>query len=124
MKASKVDLSRFDGMIEVLEGIAGHRRRGTGYPSDVLYYDLVAAYYRRVRQAREEGKPVVAHSIMLPTELFIALDVVPLHLECLATTLPPSLRNYEELFAAARGFGLPSEICSTHRVMAALFAQG
>ena len=124
LKASVVDLSRFDGMIEVLEGIAGHRRRGMGYPSDVLYYDLVAAYYRRVRQAHEEGKPVVAHSIMLPTELFIALDVVPLHLECLATTLPPSIKNYEELFVAARGFGLPSEICSTHRAMAALFAQG
>lgn len=124
MKAESADLSRFDGMIGVLEGIAAHRRQGQGYPSDAMYYDLVAGYYRRVRQAHEDGRLVVAHSIMVPTELLLAMDLVPLHLECLATTLPPALKNYEELFAAARGYGLPAEVCSTHRVMAALFVKG
>ncbi|MEK7848796.1 MAG: hypothetical protein AAB270_07715, partial [Chloroflexota bacterium] len=124
MKAESADLSRFDGMIEVLEGIAVHRRQGQGYPSDAMYYDLVAAYYRRVRQAHEDGKLVVAHSIMVPTELLLAMDLVPLHLECLATTLPPALKNYEELFAAARGYGLPAEVCSTHRCIAGAFLEG
>ena len=124
MKAKEADFSRFDGMIGVLEGIARHRRQSPGYKSDELYYDLVASYYRQVRQAREEGKPLVAHTVFLPTEVLLALDVVPLHLECVATTLPPSLKNYEELFAIAKGYGLPPEVCSTHRVMASLFVMG
>lgn len=115
--------SSFQSMIDLLESMARHRKANPTTRSEELYYASMADYFQNIQQAKEEGKPVVGHTVMLPLEIFYAMDIVPMHLECSASMMTILLNKYEEYLGAARGYGLAPETCSGHRILAASFLQ-
>ncbi len=114
-----IDDARFDKAVEMLEGVAAHRRAQGGS----MYYDLLANTLRNIQTARDEGKCIVAHTIMIPIELFYAMDIVPFYLEGLCEIIART-HGLEESFSAARSKGFASEICSIHRLVDAMAIQG
>jgi benzoyl-CoA reductase/2-hydroxyglutaryl-CoA dehydratase subunit BcrC/BadD/HgdB len=111
-------------MIAVFEGMRHHRQAHPTTRCDELYYDLLSRYFRRVLTASQDGQPAVALCGMIPTEILYAMDIAPLLLESSGTMLMVSLKNYEDVFAAAKEFGLSPEVCSVHRAIAAQFVRG
>lgn len=111
-------------MVETLEFILRHRQHRPTTRSDEVYYEMLVEYFRRPLKAVEEGAPLVAHTAYIPSEIFYAMDLVPLHLESFSIISPSVLHNFEEMASVAKGFGLTPEVCSAHRVQAAWFIQG
>lgn len=124
MKRPTLDLSRHTRMLENLEGILAHRRAHPTTASDEAYYDLVIKYQKRIRQAHDNKEFIVCHTVLIPTEILFAMDIVPMHLDFTAGTMAILLRHYEEALSAARELGLPPEVCSTHRIIAGSFSKG
>jgi len=118
------DPTQYRAMLKTLESIARYKETRAPSKSDALYYRLVHDYYERVLRAREEGKFIAAYTVQIPTELFYALDIVPMFLEGSSMTLTISLKNYEQVYSAAKGYGLTPEVCSAHRCLAAGFILG
>lgn len=113
--------SNLEKMIEILETISAHRKNNPTTRSEELYYTLLAKYYRQVCDAKGEGEFIGAHTVMSPTELLRAMDIVPLHLESGSSTMAILLSNYAEYFAQAAAFGYAPEVCSAHRLLAGTF---
>jgi len=118
------DLSHLERFVRTLELMYQHRRAHPTSRSDELYYDLLARYFRRVLEAPRNGQRVVAHTVFVPNELFAGFDLVPLHLESLAVTMVPTLKNSEEVLGTAKSFGIPAELCSAHRSQTGLMVRG
>ncbi|MDP7240363.1 MAG: 2-hydroxyacyl-CoA dehydratase family protein [Dehalococcoidia bacterium] len=112
---------RFLDMVETLESIAKHRRSRPGAESDARYYELMGAYYRRVIEAKETGKQVVAFTSQVPTEAITAMDMVPMFLEGAAVTMAITRKSFEETFSQSKAMGYAPEICSVHRCIIAAF---
>lgn len=85
---------------------------------DAICYEILRDYFIRAETARYEGKCLVAHTPMIPPEVFYAMDIVPLQLESAVTLSAQIVNGYEESFNAAAAFGLAPEICSAHRLIA------
>ncbi|MBI2877348.1 MAG: 2-hydroxyacyl-CoA dehydratase [Candidatus Tectomicrobia bacterium] len=87
------------------------------------YLQLMAQYFEQAARAREEGKHLVAHTTQLPVEIFYAMDVVPFFIEtyCLFLNF---FEDCQEFLAIAAEHGIPSEICSVHRVTDAMAMTG
>lgn len=111
----------FLAMIDLLESMAEHRKANPTTKSEEFYYTSMAEYFKEIWQAREKGKPLVGHTVMLPLEIFYAMDMVPMHLECTASMMTILLNKYDEYLGTARGYGLAPETCSGHRILAASF---
>ncbi|UCC59958.1 MAG: 2-hydroxyacyl-CoA dehydratase [Dehalococcoidia bacterium] len=90
--------------------------------SERIYYNMLSDYYIRIKNAREEGKFIAAHTVFFPAEILYAMDLVPMHTE--TTTWMISLFTGEstELLSAGADLGLASEICTPHRGLAGAFA--
>ena len=124
MKVATYDTTRYRDMVQTLEFILEHRQHRPTTRCDELYYDMLVDYFRQPLRAVDGGKPLVAHTAYIPSEIFTAMDLVPLHLESFSIISPTVLRNFEEMASVAKGFGLTPEVCSAHRVQAAWFVQG
>src|SRR3972149_171821 len=124
MKLETIPTAKLDRAREVLAGIARHRKGSPTRPTHGLYYELVSEYLENIVQARELGKKIAAHSVLVPPELFVALDMMPMHLEMVCTLAMIVLKEQEEFLAQAKAYGLAPEVCSTHRAIAAAFTQG
>ena len=124
MKKVTVDLKPQEEMVGVLEKMLEHRRAHPKARADELYYELLVTYHTRLKSAKEHGKKLIGHTIVVPTELIFAMDMWPMHLEGSSMTLAPVLGNFEEIFSTAKAFGMAPEICSAHRCLAALFLKG
>lgn len=116
-----IDDTKFEKVVRVLDAVASMSRRRQ--KSDAIYFSMFADTFRRVQQAREQGKPVIGHTIFVPTELFYAMDIVPMWLEGVGEAMARVL-GMEDAFAAARSAGFASEICSGHRLINAQAVQG
>ena len=90
--------------------------------SDQLYYELMHRYYQRVLQADKEGKFIASYTVQVPTELFYALDLVPMFLEGVSMTIAITQKAYEDIYSAAKSFGLTPECCSAHRCLTGTFS--
>ena len=121
MKGNNRDCKDYKEMVKVLEAMLQHRRSRPTNKMDELYYELLLSYHQRVLQAVEEGNPIIAHTTLTPSEIIYAMDLVPMHLENTAMALPITLKKAEECLNVAKSFGLTVEVCSAHRLMAALF---
>src|SRR3972149_23964 len=124
MKLETIPTAKLDGARAPLSGTPRHRKANPPPPTDGLYYELVSEYLENIVQARELGKKIAAHSVLVPPELFVALDMVPMHLEMVCTLAMIVLKEQEEFLAQAKAYGLAPEVCSTHRAIAAAFTQG
>jgi benzoyl-CoA reductase/2-hydroxyglutaryl-CoA dehydratase subunit BcrC/BadD/HgdB len=91
------------------------------HSSETLYYQMLAEYYNRIRNAHEEGKLLAAHTVFFPTEILYAMDIVPMHTEMTTWLTALFLREQAELLAKGAELGLAPEICSPHRGVAGIF---
>ena len=124
MKIVAPDTTHYQALVDTLERMLQHRRGLPTTQADELYYKLLLDYYRRPLHAQQEGKKLVAHAAYIPPEVFHALDIVPLNLESWCIVFSSVLKDFEGLASVAKGYGLPPEVCSAHRVQAALFLKG
>jgi benzoyl-CoA reductase/2-hydroxyglutaryl-CoA dehydratase subunit BcrC/BadD/HgdB len=124
MVVTTLDTAKFDKAIGVLENIWKHRKANPIEKSDELYYRLVLQYMQRIQAARDEGKFIVGHTIVIPPEIFYAMDIVPMHLEATSMLITQCLNAYDEAFNAAKGYGFAPEVCSAHRNLNALCVLG
>jgi benzoyl-CoA reductase/2-hydroxyglutaryl-CoA dehydratase subunit BcrC/BadD/HgdB len=123
MKVTSIDNKKFDRVVRVLEMLARMCRNQSDRRGEWLYYSLLAGCFRNVQKARDEGRPIVGHTIFIPTELLYAMDIVPLYLEG-AGEIMARMLDLDESFAAAKSAGFASEICSGHRLLNAMAYQG
>lgn len=122
MKATQPNLVHYEGMLKVLDSIAQHKA-SSPIKSEGMYYQLVHDYYERPLLASQQGKPVAAYSVLIPSELLYAMDITPLFLEGSSVSMAVSLKNYEEFYSAAKSLGYAPEICSVHRCIIAAYSQ-
>jgi len=78
MKAKTQDMSYLERVVQAFEIRHQRRKKHPTYPSEELYYKLLGDYFRKLRMAKEEGKFITAHTVMVPTEIFYAMDIVPM----------------------------------------------
>ena len=92
--------------------------------SQKLYYRMLLSYFTRLRDARENGEFIAAHTVFFPSELLLAMDIVPMHTE--TTTWMTSLFTGEctDILAAGASLGMATEICTPHRGLAGAFLTG
>jgi benzoyl-CoA reductase/2-hydroxyglutaryl-CoA dehydratase subunit BcrC/BadD/HgdB len=98
-------------------------KRGRNTPkSETLYYQMLTDYFSNILNARNEGKFLLLHTIFLPTEIFYAMNIVPMLAETTGWMISAFTGTETELLAKGTELGLPTEICSAHRVLAGGFA--
>jgi hypothetical protein len=78
--------------------------------SELLYFDMQATYYKRLMNAREEGKFIAAHTVFFPTEILYAMDILPMHTESSSCTWALYTGSCAELLASGAEAGMASEI--------------
>ncbi|MFC1980619.1 2-hydroxyacyl-CoA dehydratase subunit D [Chloroflexota bacterium] len=81
------------------------------------YFRMIEDYYIALRDARQNGDFVVAHTIFFPVEIFHAMDLVPMHLEFTGSLMSLFGIKCSDLLAEAVEMGLPPEVCSAHRLI-------
>jgi benzoyl-CoA reductase/2-hydroxyglutaryl-CoA dehydratase subunit BcrC/BadD/HgdB len=114
---------KIDTLIRMFKLMARMNRSGSeARASQTLYYQLLAEYYTRVQNARQEGKLLAAHTVFFPTEILYAMDIVPMHTEMTTWLIAFFLREQAELLAKGAELGLAPEICSPHRGVAGIYA--
>lgn len=115
--------TKIDSTINALE-LRGRVARDEGRKLDELSLECMLAYYRKLRSAKDDGKCIVAHSFLEPAELFVAMDIVPLPVEYIGTTVCHLTGGVEDAISAARSFGFRSEVCSIDRVLSGAYLLG
>jgi benzoyl-CoA reductase/2-hydroxyglutaryl-CoA dehydratase subunit BcrC/BadD/HgdB len=90
--------------------------------SETLYYRMLASYYTRLLQAKENGEFIAAHTVFFPSEILYAMDIVPMHTETTTWMMAMFLGEQAEILSAGAELGLVPEICSPHRGLAGAFA--
>jgi benzoyl-CoA reductase/2-hydroxyglutaryl-CoA dehydratase subunit BcrC/BadD/HgdB len=114
--------SEVDLLIRTCQLLArANRGRPGARTSQTMYYQLLTEYYTRIRNAREEGKLLAAHTVFFPTEILYAMDIVPMHTEMTTWLMALFLKEQAELLAKGAELGLAPEICSPHRGVAGIF---
>lgn len=88
------------------------------------YFQMLQDYFLELRNAQENGRFVVAHTIFFPVEIFQAMDLVPMHLEFTSSLMSLFGVDCSDLLAEAAKMGLPVEICSAHRIIGGALAKG
>jgi benzoyl-CoA reductase/2-hydroxyglutaryl-CoA dehydratase subunit BcrC/BadD/HgdB len=88
-----------------------------------LYYELYAKYYERLIPAIEKGN-IIVHPTSVPTEIFYAMDLVPMLVTSSTWQMVYSMKNFDEVLGIAKDFGLMEETCSVHRMIAAFAFKG
>jgi benzoyl-CoA reductase/2-hydroxyglutaryl-CoA dehydratase subunit BcrC/BadD/HgdB len=114
--------SEIDLLIRTCQLLARtNRGRPEARPSQTMYFQMLAEYYTRIRNAHENGKMIAAHTVFFPTEILYAMDIVPMHTEMTTWLTALFLREQAELLAKGAELGLAPEICSPHRGVAGIF---
>ena len=124
MTLEVADTTKLGEIIQVVDAVAKMQKHRPGRECDAINYEIVVGYFNRVQRAKEEGKYVVAHTPMVPPEIFYAMDIVPLQLEFAATVAAQIVPGIEDCFSTAAAFGLAPEICSAQRLIAGQAIQG
>ena len=58
-----------------------NKARPDGRESERVYYQILSDYFTRLKNAREEGEFVAAHTAFFPAEIVYAMGLVPMHTE-------------------------------------------
>jgi len=125
MKTSEKQGDKINAIIRACRLITRMNQANPEVPkSDTLYYQMLADYYTRLLNAREEGRFIAAHTVFFPTEILYAMDIVPMHTETTTWMMALFLGEQAEILSAGAELGLVPEICSPHRGLAGAFALG
>ncbi len=113
MISSRTSSDKIDQLIKCMKFLARlYRNQGHTH-----YYQMLADYFTRVRDARQNGDFVVAHTIFFPVEILRAMDIVPMHLEFTGSLMSLFGISTNDLLTRAAEMGLAPEICSAHRLI-------
>ncbi len=123
MIVETIENTKYKKTVRILEMLARMCRNQADRKAEWFYYSLLADSFRKVQQAIEEKKPVIGHTIFIPTELLFAMDIVPMYLEGTGEIMARML-GLDEAFAAAKTAGFATELCSGHRLLNAQVIQG
>jgi benzoyl-CoA reductase/2-hydroxyglutaryl-CoA dehydratase subunit BcrC/BadD/HgdB len=111
-------LGRLKKAVEGLKKKPGLMKAGVGY------LQLVTDYVEAVVNAKKDGKLVVIHGTQMPTEIFYAMDIVPLFNELYSVVLTMMGAPVKELYDLSAANGLPTEICAFNKSMDGLLLAG
>ena len=92
--------------------------------SDVLYYDMLQNYYKRLLQSREENKLIAAHTDFFPAEVIYAMDITPMHTEVTTWMMVLFTGEIDDILSASAELGMVPEICTPHRGISGAYATG
>ncbi|MEA1959571.1 MAG: 2-hydroxyacyl-CoA dehydratase family protein [Chloroflexota bacterium] len=92
--------------------------------SDILYYNMLEGYYKRLLSAHDNNNLIAAHTDFFPVELLYAMDIVPMHTEVTTWMIVLFTGEIENILASGSELGLVSEICTPHRGIAGAYANG
>lgn len=123
MIVETIDVAKYKKVVRILEMLGRMCRNQADRQAEWLYYALLADSFRKVQQAVEEKKPIIGHTIFVPTEILYAMDIVPMYLEGTGEIMARML-GLDEAFAAAKTAGFATELCSGHRLLNAQVIQG
>ncbi len=90
-----------DGLIATLDSIIEHRKAHPTVPSSLVFYETQAHYYRRIKNAHDEGKMRILHTAFSPVEIFNAFDLVPAHASFYIGAQAQVLKKQPEYLEAA-----------------------
>jgi benzoyl-CoA reductase/2-hydroxyglutaryl-CoA dehydratase subunit BcrC/BadD/HgdB len=125
MAVSETKKSKIDAIIRASRIITRmNRDNPAAFKSEAVYYDMLAGYYTRLQNAHDEGKFIAAHTVFFPSEILLAMDIVPMHTEMTTWMMALFLGEQAEILSAGAELGLVPEICSPHRGLAGAFLLG
>lgn len=105
--AVRMDIDMMVGIFR--KGWEGLKADPASRKSELLYYELVIQYYERISQAKSQGNPLALIGAFVPSEVFYAIDVVPLFSE-FHTLYSSFLGNCIPYLERAAAFGTPVEL--------------
>ena len=91
------------------KAVEGLKKKPGLMKSGVGYLQLVADYIDAVVNAKRDGKLVVVHGTQMPTEIFYAMDMVPLFNELYSVVLTMMGAPVKELYDLSAANGLPTD---------------
>ena len=115
----KMEGKGLDAVITGFEKRLAHRRAKPTTKSGELFYEIMLDYFNRARRAKEEEKYLAWVGLFAPVELMYAMDIVPFIPEHFGI-LMSSQMDFTPYYEAASAYGLPRELCSSHRAMTGL----
>jgi hypothetical protein len=77
--------------------------------SELFYYELVIKQYEKILEAKSQGNPMALLGVLVPSELFYAIDIVPLYSE-FHTLYATFLGSCTPYLDRASAFGVPVEL--------------
>lgn len=104
--------------------VEGLKKKPGLMKSGVGYLKLVEDYVQAVADAPKNGKLVVLHGTQMPTEIFYAMDIVPLFNELYSVVLTMMGAPPHVLYDLSAENGLPATICAFNRSMDGLLLNG
>ena len=93
------------------------------YPERKWMYEAQASYWHRIYRAREEGIPVIWHSLSVTPELLNAMGAVPICIDGLATTLGGLKMGVGKYVDIAQSY-VPDHICAFNKTGLGLAISG
>ncbi|MFH2045111.1 MAG: 2-hydroxyacyl-CoA dehydratase family protein [Pseudomonadota bacterium] len=109
--------------VKNLEDITDHVLPKVKSSGEKAYYELYTSYFQKVTEAMRSGKEIAAHSTFVPPEIFHAMDMVPVLIVSSSGAMTVCTRNYKEAMDTSRGYGVPLETCSAHRIQLGHFVE-
>jgi benzoyl-CoA reductase/2-hydroxyglutaryl-CoA dehydratase subunit BcrC/BadD/HgdB len=89
--------------------------------SDTIYFRMLQNYFTRLLNARENGDFIVSHTVFCPSEILLAMDIVPMHTEVSVWMMSLFTDSTAEILSSGAELGLAPEICSAHRGISGAF---
>lgn len=120
MDATDFSANKIDQLIRYMKFLTRFYRN----QPHVHYFRMLLDYFTALHEAGQNGGFVVAHTIFFPVEIFQAMDLVPMHLEFTSSLMSLFGIDCSDLLAEAAGMGLPTEICSAHRIIGGALKKG
>jgi benzoyl-CoA reductase/2-hydroxyglutaryl-CoA dehydratase subunit BcrC/BadD/HgdB len=124
MSITDIQNDKLGTLIKTTRFLARLSQSRDGQKSQVPYYQMMANYYTRLREAPRQGDFVVAHTMFFPIEILNAMDLLPMHAEFTGWMMSLFCGNCADSLTKAAEIGLAPEICSAHRLVAGALEMG
>lgn len=90
-------------------------RYGEKHPEWTWIFELLTGYFGQINQATEEGKPIAWINFGVPSELFWAMDIVPVVVDVLTGTLASTGKATRYIDIAEQH--IPDYLCSNNKTL-------
>jgi benzoyl-CoA reductase/2-hydroxyglutaryl-CoA dehydratase subunit BcrC/BadD/HgdB len=114
MKEKKTLLKEISNNIGFIKDSMAERY-GEKHPEWAWVYELLADYYEGACRAKEEGKPVAWVNFGVISELFWAMDIVPVVIDVMTGMTAPTASAIKYIDMAEEH--IPDYVCSNNKVL-------